>query len=69
MLTAYPPISFRATAAEREQLAAACSTLGYTRSELIRRALATFLESQKTSQTAANSLAIEFVTSPTTAKQ
>lgn len=68
MLTAYPPISFRATAAERAQLSAACAALGYTRSELIRAALATFIESKKTSQTAANSPAVEF-TSQTTAKQ
>jgi len=66
--TAPPPISFRATAAERELLAVACASLGYTRSELIRAALSHYFKSKKTSQTAANSPAVGF-TSQTTAKQ
>jgi len=66
--TAPPPISFRATAAERELLAVACTALGYTRSELIRAALSHYLKSKETSRAVCTSPAVGF-TSQTTAKQ
>ena len=51
-----PPISFRASASERQSIASLASELGYTRHRLIRVALRQFIESQKTNQAAGNNL-------------
>lgn len=51
-----PPISFRASASERQNLAALAAELGYSRHRLIRVALTYFIEAQKTNQAAGNNL-------------
>ena len=54
-----PPISYRATAAELQQLSQLARSLGCSRHFLLRSAVAQFLESQKINQTATNSLVNE----------